>query len=356
MFIGRNILVIGARNSLSQQVVSSLAKFDNCIFVLDSHPDDFMRLPVDLELPETLTKESLQRIQQVIFCLEDSDRPVENFGNTGFAFKQLENLARRNYHFSETNNLTLFDFQSISPKQNQLWGPVNDVVMGGVSQSQLTIQADRALFTGYVSTENNGGFASVRTRNYEPTLDLSEYQGIELQVIGDGKRYKFISRCKGAWDGISYVASFDTAYKTPVTVRIPFASLRPVVRARTYSQAGNFDSTRVYSLQLMLSKFEYDGELNATFEPGEFELEIISIKAYGGKTKPSLVVVNSGLNAILERTLYDSESAYALVRNHPIEQIKSDRQFSASVTDLVSLAIDAVNSSNAVKQFWLLGI
>ena len=157
MFIGRNILVIGARNSLSQQVVSSLAKFDNCIFVLDSHPDDFMRLPVDLELPETLTKESLQRIQQVIFCLEDSDRPVENFGNTGFAFKQLENLARRNYHFSETNNLTLFDFQSISPKQNQLWGPVNDVVMGGVSQSQLKIQADRALFTGYVSTENNDG-------------------------------------------------------------------------------------------------------------------------------------------------------------------------------------------------------
>ncbi len=354
--MSRNILVIGDRNSLGQQVISSLAKLDHQLFVLDSQSKNLTQFPIDLTRPETLSQENLQKVQQIIFCLEKSSNASANFGNTGFSLQQLENLAKRSYLLAENNSLGLFDFSSEIPEQVQLWGSVNDVVMGGVSQSQLQAQTDRALFTGYVSTENNGGFASVRTRNYDPVLDLSEYQGIELQVIGDGKRYKFISRCEGAWDGVSYVASFDTVYDTFTTVRIPFASLRPVVRAKTYAQAGAFESNQVYSLQLMLSKFEYDGELNATFEPGEFELGITSIKAYGGMPKPSLVVINNSQNATLEKTFYGSELAYALIRNHEIVQVKSDRQFSPAVTDLVSLAIDAASSSEAIGQFWLLGI
>jgi Complex I intermediate-associated protein 30 (CIA30) len=49
------------------------------------------------------------------------------------------------------------------------WGSLDDVVMGGVSESGLYLSpgsgpdgCDAAVFSGNVSTDNNGGFASVR--------------------------------------------------------------------------------------------------------------------------------------------------------------------------------------------------
>ena len=55
----------------------------------------------------------------------------------------------------------LFDFDS-EEKSGQ-WYIVNDGVMGGISESEITLNDDgTATFRGDVSLENNGGFASVR--------------------------------------------------------------------------------------------------------------------------------------------------------------------------------------------------
>ena len=156
----------------------------------------------------------------------------------------------------------LFDFSEPSTDIKDIWGAVDDVVMGGVSESGIRLGENRAIFAGVVSTENNGGFASVRTRNFDPAWDLSVYEGIELRVKGDGKRYKFIIRCEEKWDGIGYSYSFDTVPGEWITVHIPFKKLIPVFRAKTKPDAGAFDASQVCSMQLMLSKFEYDGELN----------------------------------------------------------------------------------------------
>lgn len=43
----------------------------------------------------------------------------------------------------------------------------------------------------------------------------------------------------------------------------------------------------------MLSKFEYDKALNPKFSPGDFRLELESIKAYGGERLPKFVMVSS---------------------------------------------------------------
>ena len=40
------------------------------------------------------------------------------------------------------------------------------------------------------------------------------------------------------------------------------------------------DRSRLYSVQLMLSKFEYDGNLNPSFREGEFSLPITSIRPF----------------------------------------------------------------------------
>lgn len=173
----------------------------------------------------------------------------------------------------------LFDFTRPA-EINSIWGALDDVVMGGVSASSFQLGDEAALFTGNVSTANSGGFASVRTRNFDPAIDLSSYQGIELQVKGDGNRYKFLMRDDDKWDSIAYSHSFDSVADQWIRVQIPFAELVPVFRAKTLSQADPIHSQNIRSLQLMLSKFEYDGALNPKFSPGTFRLEIRTIAAY----------------------------------------------------------------------------
>jgi hypothetical protein len=176
--------------------------------------------------------------------------------------------------------VTLMDFTRPAPGLGDLWGAVDDVVMGGVSASQFQILPGRAVFSGQVSTDNNGGFASVRTKTLAPPLDLSDYDGIELRVQGDGKRYKLILRSEDKWDGVGYSYSFDAFNNHPQTLRIPFRRLIPVFRAKSAPERGAFDRSRLSAVQIMHSKFEYDGRLNPLFSPGFFSLEIFSIRAY----------------------------------------------------------------------------
>ena len=42
----------------------------------------------------------------------------------------------------------------------------------------------------------------------------------------------------------------------------------------------------------MLSKFEYNGDLNPKFNAGSFTLQIEYIKAYDGKAKPQCIFVS----------------------------------------------------------------
>ncbi|MEL7505228.1 MAG: CIA30 family protein [Cyanobacteria bacterium J06554_6] len=179
----------------------------------------------------------------------------------------------------QVQDSVLFDFRQATAATRQIWGALDDVVMGGVSASSVQIQPEGMLFTGVVSTENSGGFASVRSRNFEPALDLTGHQGVELQVRGDGQRYKFFLRDGNAWDSVAYAYSFDTVADEWITVRVPFNQMRPVLRARIVERPP-LNPARIYSLQFMLSKFEYDRELNPHFEAGPFQLLIQSVRVY----------------------------------------------------------------------------
>ncbi len=183
---------------------------------------------------------------------------------------------------------TVIDFTTPVTTLAEMWGALDDVVMGGVSQSSVEQNHSGALFTGFVSTANSGGFASVRTRNFSPPLNLSAYQGVQLQLKGDGKRYKFLMRDSNRWDSLAYSASFDTVRDEWITVRIPFETLRPVQRAKTVNNAPTLNLNSIQSLQFMLSKFEYDGGLNPHFEAGEFALLIGSIKVLPGDFHPPI--------------------------------------------------------------------
>lgn len=317
------ILVAGATGGLGKRVVRRLLEQGYKVRALVRDIDkarsilghDVELVVADITKPETLTSQVMANIQAVICCTAVRVQPVE--GDTserakyyqGIKFYQPEIVGDtpENVEYQGVKNLVeaaakylpkagdklLFDFTKPSTELKNTWGAVDDVVMGGVSQSNIQLVEETALFAGNVSTANSGGFASVRTRNFIPPFNLSGYEGVELRLRGDGKRYKFLLRTEAQWDGVAYSYSFDTEVNTWIDIRIPFADMVPVFRAKTLKDGSSIDASKICSFQLMLSKFEYDGELNPKFSPGGFALQVESIKAYGGANLPQFVLVSS---------------------------------------------------------------
>ncbi|BAY27021.1 NADH:ubiquinone oxidoreductase complex I intermediate-associated protein 30 [Calothrix sp. NIES-2100] len=317
------ILVAGATGGLGKRVVKELLERGEQVrcLVRDIEKarailgNDVDLVVADITKPETLTSVVMANIQAVICCTAVRVQPIEGdtedrakyyqgikfyqpeiVGDTpeNVEYRGVKNLveAATNY-LNKSNEKLIFDFTSPSDELRNIWGALDDVVMGGVSASNMQFVDNTALFAGNVSTANSGGFASVRTKNFDPPFNLLGYEGVELRVRGDGKRYKLFLRTDGKWDGIGYGYSFDTVANTWINVRIPFADLIPVFRAKIVKDAPPIDASRVCSVQLMLSKFEYDGALNPHFSPGGFSLQVESIKAYSGITLPKFVLVSS---------------------------------------------------------------
>nr|WP_081942903.1 CIA30 family protein [Myxosarcina sp. GI1] len=335
------VLVAGATGGVGKRVVKLLLETGYAVTALvrdaekakDLLGEEVKVFEADITIPETLKPEMMVGVTAVICCTGTKVQPVEGDTPTrekyyqGIKFylpevadspEQVEYRGINNLlevikqNLPHATNKVIFDFAD--PAVNiKDWGLVNDGVMGGVSQSKIRLADDKAVFSGVVSTENNGGFASTRTRNFDPPFDLSAYEGIELKVMGDGLRYKFILRSEDNWDGIGYSYSFDTVHNYPTTVRIPFRDLIPVFRAKTVPDA-QLDTSKVYAMQLMLSKFEYDGELNPNFEAGNFGLKVEYIKAYGGEATPQFVMVSSAGVTRPDRPEIDLESQPPAVR------------------------------------------
>ncbi|NJM87125.1 MAG: NAD(P)H-binding protein [Hydrococcus sp. RU_2_2] len=315
------ILVVGATGGVGKRVVSCLLQQNYQVRALVRDVNKARELlgdcvelfEADLTIPETLSDKLAENLSAVICCSGVKVQPVE--GDTPTREKYYQGIkfylpevvdSPELVDYQGINNLVkvikkslqsplkiLFDFTNPSTDLKEIWGAVDDVVMGGVSESSIRFIGNCAVFSGNVSVANNGGFASVRTRNFNPPWDLSGFEGIELRVKGDGKRYKFLIRGEDKWDGMGYSYSFDTLENSWMTIRIPFGDLIPVFRAKTIPDAGAFNLNKVYSMQLMLSKFEYNGELNPSFSPGLFSLEVESIKVYRTQITPQFVMVSS---------------------------------------------------------------
>ena len=126
---------------------------------------------------------------------------------------------------SQDNSSSIFDSKKAKDLSN--WYVVDDRVMGGLSRGGLTINdSGNFLFKGYVTTENNGGFSSIRYGFNKKSV--SEFKQIILKVKGDGKSYQF--RIKdNSRQRYSYIASFKTSGDWE-TIKIPLSSFYPGFR------------------------------------------------------------------------------------------------------------------------------
>jgi hypothetical protein len=167
------------------------------------------------------------------------------------------------------------------------WQPLNDTIMGGSSQADCQATSEGLLLVGYVEPEG-GGFVSCRSPVYAPPLDLSAYGALELELDGDGRRFKLAIACRDGVAGLTelipgglrWVAEFATQPSGPSMVRIPFDRLTPSVRATPVGlPLLRFDPRHITRLQILHSKFGDGGGPNPGFRPGQLRLLIRSIRA-----------------------------------------------------------------------------
>ncbi len=165
------------------------------------------------------------------------------------------------------NEKTIIDF-SAADEQDR-WEIINDAVMGGVSDSGISIVDNKAaLFQGIVSLENNGGFASMRT--HPGKFELSGYSGLMIRVKGDGKDYRLRLRTDNDYDGIAYQVDFSTEQDNWTTARLSFDTFTPVFRGTVINDAPPLDINAICRIGFMISDKQ----------EGPFQLEIEWIKAY----------------------------------------------------------------------------
>lgn len=53
-------------------------------------------------------------------------------------------------------------------------------------------------------------FTCLCFQNFTIPEDVSAYDGFELRIKGDGRRYKLIVRTSRDWDTVGYTSGFDT--------------------------------------------------------------------------------------------------------------------------------------------------
>jgi NADH dehydrogenase [ubiquinone] 1 alpha subcomplex assembly factor 1 len=166
--------------------------------------------------------------------------------------------------FSYSEDALVFDFGTGGASD---WYAVNDTVMGGVSNGTLSFEDETMVFEGNVSTESNGGFASIRSPQDE--MDLSMYQRVLIRIKSDGLPFSMVLADSPFW--------FDDQYKYDIVVpdnewniiEIPFEAFEVYELFSGYPEStgetmDSEDAEELLHMELMSEQFV----------DGEFKLEV----------------------------------------------------------------------------------
>lgn len=152
------------------------------------------------------------------------------------------------------------------------WNSVNDGVMGGVSKGGASrTEQGTLLFSGELSLENNGGFASIRT---EPrSLGLAGSSAIVVKARGDGRTYSIELRVAGQMGASSYRADLPTSAGQWQETRIALEDFKP----QAFGRALPFKAVNPANVDSI-------GFTLADKKAGPFKLEIESVNATDDQT------------------------------------------------------------------------
>lgn len=161
---------------------------------------------------------------------------------------------------------TLFDFGAAAAAER--WFALNDGVMGGVSTGGSRATENGTLeFSGRVSLENNGGFASIRTGT--GSWDLSSFDALRIRVRGDGQRYAFTVQTDFPIMAGGYYFDFQTEAGAWQETVLPFHAFSARSFGRDLPSAPPLNASDIRVLGFMI----------ADKQVGPFRLEIARIEA-----------------------------------------------------------------------------
>jgi len=158
-------------------------------------------------------------------------------------------------------------FEFATPAASRDWQTVNDGVMGGVSDGRFKINEGKTLeFSGALSLENNGGFASVRSRPKKLGLETGDV--LIARLRGDGRDYTLNLYVPRPLTAFSYRASFKTIAGEWEDVRIPLDMFVATSFGRIVPNAAPLNPSEITSVGFLLSDKK----------AGSFKLEVEWIK------------------------------------------------------------------------------
>ena len=174
-------------------------------------------------------------------------------------------LVSGSFVMADDKPQALFDFAGADAAKE--WQTVNDGVMGGVSEGKFKITDKKTLeFFGTLSLENNGGFASVRTKAKK--LGLEKGDTVVAKVRGDGREYTLNLYLDKPLIAFSYRATVQTKKDEWIEVKVPLDKFEATSFGRVVKDAGPVDPKEVNALGFMVSDKK----------AGPFRMEIESIK------------------------------------------------------------------------------
>jgi len=171
------------------------------------------------------------------------------------------------------------------------WNIVNDTVMGGRSSSRWSKNSSALSFEGFLSLENNGGFASVR--HDLNNINLSSTEGIFIKVKGDGRKYQFRIRSQASrW--ANYSQEFKTKKDIVQSFFLPYKDFKPSWRGRSVRNVPTLTGKDVRGIGFLLGDKVQ----------GKFKLEILNISASTQKDFKNLLS-NSKISSSPKRSKKD---------------------------------------------------
>ena len=143
------------------------------------------------------------------------------------------------------------------------WYQTNDDVMGGISNSKMSLNNyGNGVFSGKVSTDNNGGFAMTRL---PVNISIDNHKSkIVLKLKGDGKKYQYRIKSKNN-QRFWYVQSFQTSKKNE-EIELPLSEFYASFRGYKLD-IGNFNSSTISEVAILIGNKKNE----------EFKLEIDKI-------------------------------------------------------------------------------
>jgi NADH dehydrogenase [ubiquinone] 1 alpha subcomplex assembly factor 1 len=163
-----------------------------------------------------------------------------------------------------TSSSMIFDFNK---KANiSQWKVLDDIVMGGKSSGNIKLNKEKnGVFYGSVSTENYGGFTSVRYNCKE--ISTKNRTHIILRVKGDGKKYQFRIKSKNTLD-YSYITKFETTGEWQ-SIKLFLTNFYPSFRGRKLEKP-NFNHSQIEEIAILIG--------NSKNESFELVIDSISIE------------------------------------------------------------------------------